>query len=134
MKASPPNGTTIRILIVDQDKSRREDLVSMLLSDGFQIHAVTNRHETLDVMEDEQFDLVIMNVHGTEAIGTIIAIHAYEPETKIIAISEGPAAQGFLPLAKSLGASGLLGDSLDHGKLRNAIHSVLTPDLHQLAS
>lgn len=134
MNATPPNGTAIRVLVVDQDKSRREALVAMLLSDSFEAHSVTNRHETLDMMEENSFDLVIMNVHGTEAIGTIIAIHAYEPETKIIAISEGPAASGFLPLAKSLGASGLLGDSLDPGKLRNAIHSVLAPDLHQLAS
>ena len=134
MNASPPNGTAIRVLVVDQDKSRRDALVAILLSEGFQSQAVTNRHETLDVMENEQFDLVIMNVHGTEAIGTIIAIRAYEPETKIIAISEGPAAQGFLPLAKSLGASGLLGDAMDLGKLRDAIHSLLAPDLHQLAS
>jgi CheY-like chemotaxis protein len=134
MNATPPNGNAIRVLVVDQDKHRRETLIDMLLSDGFQTHAVTNRHETLDVMEEQSFDLIIMNVHGTEAIGTIIAIRAYEPETRIIAISGGPSAQGFLPLAKSLGASGLIGDSLDQGRLRNAIHNVLAPDLKQLAS
>lgn len=134
MNASPPNGTAPRILVVDQDATRREALEAMLRADGFQTRTVTNRHETLDVLEEEQFDLVVMNVHGTEGIGTIIAIRAYEPEMKIIAISEGPAANGFLPLAKSLGASALLGDSLDHARLRNTIHDLLSKDLRQLAS
>lgn len=134
MNASPPNGTAARILIVDQNQSRREALETLLDGEGLRPRTVANRHETLDVLEDEEFDLVIMNVHGTEGIGTIIAIRAYQPELRIIAIAEGPAGEGFLPLAKSLGASGYSGDVLDPVKLRDVIHRALAPGLQQLAS
>lgn len=53
---------------------------------------------------------------------------------KIIAMSDaGDRTARFLPLAKSLGASALLADPLDHGKLTDTIRELAKQDLPQFA-
>jgi DNA-binding NtrC family response regulator len=109
----------------------------MLGDCGFQTTTVLNRREALEQIRETSFNLVIVNMlmPRAEGIGSLIAIGGFAPAMKIIAMSDAQEVDGcdFLPLAKSLGASALLGDPLDPGKLLGAVHSVLDPDLHQVA-
>jgi DNA-binding NtrC family response regulator len=138
MKTSPPTCDMLRILLVDHDSSLRESVSQTLKTGGFLTSSASNRHEALDLLRQEPVDLVLLNMlmPGAEAIGTIIAIQAAAPLMRIIAMAGGPAASGrdFLPLAKSLGASALLNDPLDSGKLLDAVHQSLAQGLHQMAS
>lgn len=138
MNASPPTGTATRILLVDHDMSLRGTIEQVLKTDGFRTDTASNRHDALEVIRENPVDLVIMNMlmPGSEGIATIIAIRAFAPAMRIIAMSGGQAAGAgdFLPLAKSLGASALLSDPLDRGKLLDTVHEVLAPDLRQMAS
>jgi two-component system response regulator ResD len=138
MKTPPPNGTAVRILVVDQETPMRESIRQMLDHDGFLTEVACNRHEALARIQQGTVDLVILNmlIPGAEGIGTLIGIRSSEPAVKIIAMAGGPAAGGgdFLPLAKSLGATAVLGNPLDREKLLATVHEVATPDLRQLAS
>jgi DNA-binding NtrC family response regulator len=110
----------------------------MLGNHGFQTSTATNRHEALGVVRENPVELAVVNISlpGAEGIATILAVLAYAPTMKIIAISGGPAegAGDLLPLARSLGAMALPGNPLDQGNLPGAIHDLLAPGLRQLAS
>ena len=138
MRTFPLTGTATRILLVDHDTPSRESTGGMLRTHGFQTSTANNRHEALGVIRENPVELAIVNISlpGAEGIATILAILAFAPAMKIIAISGGPAAGAgdLLPLAKSLGAAAIPGNPLDHGNLLGAIHDLLAPGLRQLAS
>jgi DNA-binding NtrC family response regulator len=138
MKSSPPNDNVTCILLVDHDLSLREEICETLDSEGFATCCAANRHEALDWLTQGGISAVILNMRmpGAESIGTIMAVRAYSPALKLIAISGGAAdgADGFLSLAKSLGASALLADARDRNKLLDTVHGLLSPGLQQMAS
>jgi DNA-binding NtrC family response regulator len=137
MKTPPPNGTAVRILVVDHETPMRESIRQMLNLDGFLTNIACNRHEALARIHQGPVDLVILNmlIPGAEGIGTLIGIRSAAPEMKIIAMAGGQTEGGdFLPLAKSLGATAVLGNPLDREKLLATVHEVVTPELQQLAS
>lgn len=138
MKSFPPTGSATCILLVDHDLCLREELRQTLNADGFATCFASNRHEALELLSRGQIGAVILNMlmPGAESIGTIIAIRAFSPGTKLIAFSVGGAdgAGHFLPLAKSLGASALLADATDRNQLLDTVHQLLSPGLHQMAS
>jgi two-component system response regulator MprA len=138
MKTPPPNGTAVRILVVDHETPMRESIRQMLNHDGFPTDVACNRHEALARIHQGPVDLVILNmlIPGAEGIGTLIGIRSAAPAVKIIAMAGGHAAGtcDFLPLAKSLGATAVLGNPLDREKLLATVHEVATPELRQMAS
>ena len=110
----------------------------MLNHDGFPTEVACNRHEALARIQQGPVDLVLLNmlIPGAEGIGTLIGIRSAAPAMPIIAMAGGQAADGggFLPLAKSLGATAVLGNPLDRESLLAAVHEMATPELRQLAS
>lgn len=138
MKSFPPADSATLVLIVDEASPFRETLESMLRSEGFLVHLAADRHQAAALVRDHAIDLVLMNMlmPHAEGIGTIIAVRSLRPEIRIIAMSagDGEAADHFLPLAKSLGASALLRDPLDREKLIDAIRTQLGEGLRQMAS
>jgi len=138
MKTPPPNGTTVRILVVDHETPMRESIRQMLNQAGFLTDMACNRHEALARIHQGPVDLVLLNmlIPGAEGIGTLIGIRSAAPTMPIIAMAGGQAAGtcDFLPLAKSLGATAVLGNPLDREKLLATLHEVATPELRQLAS
>jgi DNA-binding NtrC family response regulator len=138
MKTIPPACTETRILLVDHEGSLREMMAQMLITAGFKTVTAANRAEALAMVREIPIDPVIMNMRmpGAEGIGCLIALRGIAPGMKIIAMAGGPAAAGadFLPLAKSLGASALLGEPLNPETLIGTVRSVLRPVRHQMAS
>ena len=138
MKPSPPSDNATSILLVDHDLSLREELCETLDADGFATCCAANRHEALEWLKQGGISIVILNMRmpGAESIGTIIAVRAHSSGMKIIAISggveQGP--DGFLSLAKSLGATAVLSNPRDRNKLLDTVHGLLSPGLQQMAS
>ncbi len=99
----------IRILLIDDDKDVRDVLHSILLSSGYDVVAVSNGAEAMDVFGDGAFDIVITDIimpvkDGLETISEILDL---KPSARIIAMSGG-GRQGnvdFLETARALGAS-----------------------------
>ena len=99
-----------RILLVDDDKDVRDVLHSILLSSGYEVEAVGNGVEALEMFgKDSNFDIVITDIimPVKDGLETISEILERKPGTKIIAMSGG-GRQGnvdFLETARALGAS-----------------------------
>lgn len=137
MKSFPPADSATLVLIVDEASPLRETLERMLGEEGFRVHVAGDRHRAAELVREHAIDLVLMNMlmPHAEGIGTIIAVRSVRPDLRIIAMSSGngDAADHFLPLAKSLGASALLRDPLDREKLIDAIRTQLGEGLRQMA-
>lgn len=56
------NGTTSTILIVDDEASNRETLVSILEPDGYQLALAENGHEAIEQARDIQPDVILLDV------------------------------------------------------------------------
>lgn len=138
MNTPPPNGTAMRILVVDHETPLRESIRQILSHDGFLTDIARDRHEALARIDLSPVDLVILNMHipGAEGIGTLIGIRSSAPAVKILAMAGGTAVGGgdFLPLAKSLGATAVLGNPLDRERLLATVHETVAPQRRQLAS
>lgn len=137
MNSLPPSGSSKRILVVEDEKPMREALDLALGNSGFQVVTATNGREAVNLARLMHFDLVItdMVMPGIAGIETIMALLAYDPEMKIIAISGVlPGAKGdFLPLAKSLGAAAVLRKPFDRESFIGTVHGVLEHHERRLA-
>ncbi len=51
-----------KILLVDDQELNREVLAHRLVKSGYQITSVTNGHEAIDVLEKENFDLILLDI------------------------------------------------------------------------
>jgi len=138
MDPLPPTEAQTRILLVDHETPNRETIRRILHNQGFQIDTATDRHEALDRLRQNPVSLVVMNMFMPHAkgIGTLIAIGGFAPTMKVIAMADGqePDTGDFLPLAKSLGATALLGgEPLDPVELLAAVRDALAPNLQRMA-
>jgi len=71
-----PNGTTIQLLLVDDEHDYRETIAKRLRVRGFQVAEAANGKEALDALDQEQADVVVMDVKmpvmdGLEALRKI---------------------------------------------------------------
>lgn len=137
MKSFPPADLATRVLLVDAVSEPRETLRETLAAEGFDVLTATNRHQAAAHVLEDGIDIVLMNMlmPRAEGIGTIIAVRAIRPDLKIIAMS-GPAGDGadhFMPLAKSLGATALVGDPSDLSAVVEAVRAALAPGMERVA-
>ena len=77
------------VLIVDDEELMRKLIGKSLLRLGYEIEEATNGIEALTCLENEPFDLIIMDLimPGKGGIETLIEIHHMYPFIKRIAIS-----------------------------------------------
>lgn len=80
-----------QILIVEDDNHVREILRLFLENHGYRVSEAPNGYEAIETCRSNKFDLVITDVYmpGMNGIKFIEKLHAFSPETKIIAISGG---------------------------------------------
>jgi two-component system, NtrC family, response regulator PilR len=101
---------SVKILVVDDEKSMREFLEIMLEKDGYEVSCAENGEEALEVIRKKRFDLVITDIRmqpidGLEVLRqckavspstAVIIISAYaSAETAVVAMKEG--AYDYLP-------------------------------------
>lgn len=132
--ASPADQTPIpmNVLVVDDDKSTRDIIRMILLSQGFAVQTAVNGTEAIKLLACHDFDLVITDLFMPEKDGieTIREIRAKRPEIKIIAISGGAGGVGHecLAVTKYLGASATLKKPFNDETLLETIRTVLSAD------
>ena len=96
----------MRILVVDDEPAVRDLTVEILRRSGYKPHGVPTARHALDLLDEEQFDLVVSDVVMPEMTGG-----SKEPERTTKAVE--------------LGAAGLLYKPFSHAELNEAVASVL---------
>lgn len=78
--------TTIRILIVDDEQGIRESLRNYLEDFGFEITTLESSEEAMSAMENESFDIGIIDLRlpGTSGDRLILMAHERHPEMKFL--------------------------------------------------
>ncbi len=134
MKTSPPTDPEPGILLIAPDESIRDAARVLQLDDGFQIFAAADRQEALERIRCSPIQLVIMgtSMPGPEGLGMVISILGAVPSMRILAVSSGQP-DGWLGLARSLGASTLLGNPISPESLVSAAREYLAPRSHPVA-
>ncbi|MDX2194305.1 MAG: sigma-54 dependent transcriptional regulator [Gemmatimonadales bacterium] len=60
---------SIRILVVDDERTLRESCASVLAVDGYQVSLAGRGAEALDVVRRQRFDIVLLDLHMTQVPG-----------------------------------------------------------------
>jgi CheY-like chemotaxis protein len=102
-----------RILIVDDDQAVRIAIRVLLEHEGFEVMVADSGRRAIEVVEQVQFDLVIVDIFmpGMDGLQAIKAFHRPAPGLPIIAISgfrfpdTAAPAPDFLGMATKLGAA-----------------------------
>lgn len=102
-----------RILVIDDDKSVRAAIKTLLEHDGYDVVAAGDGRAGLEALANSAFDLVIVDIFmpGMDGLETIKAFHRRVPDVPIVAISgfmfrdTSAPAPDFLAMATKLGAA-----------------------------
>src|SRR5947199_918820 len=69
---TPEQRATVRILIVDDDRTLREGCASALQIDGYNVTAIGRGDEAVDVVRRRKFDIVLVDLLMTPVPGSEI--------------------------------------------------------------
>ncbi|EGJ49277.1 response regulator receiver protein [Desulfocurvibacter africanus subsp. africanus str. Walvis Bay] len=92
LTALAPSVSPLRILLAEDDKISRIYAIAILEQRGHSVTAVGTGRKALEVLKDEHFDLVLMDVrmpemNGEEATRRIRAGEAGDPQVPIVALT-----------------------------------------------
>jgi len=119
-----------RILVIDDDHQLRAMLKQFLERNGYEVLDAPNGAEGIRTFGKHGADLIITDLIMPEKEGIEIIMelsHSF-PDVKIIAISGGGRVRpdGYLKMAKELGAARTFTKPLDREKLIEAVQDLLT--------
>ena len=122
-------GDSMKVLVIDDDMWINKMITKVLQSEGYEVFSAFNGKEGLDVLKaNEDIDLIITDIvmPEKEGIETIIEIKKNYKDKKIIAISGGGKLkpEGYLLLAKKLGANEILTKPFDNDELINLVNKI----------
>ena len=83
---SPPEGTTARILAVDDERSMRELLSIVMRREGHEVLLAENGRAAIDLLEREQIDLMISDIKMPDMSGVDVLRAAKKIDRDIIGI------------------------------------------------
>ena len=74
------------ILVVDDDMSVRTTFSSVLRQEGYQVTAVKNGYEAIKAIDEESFDLALVDLRmpGMDGIEVLEKIKSGRPQTRVI--------------------------------------------------
>jgi DNA-binding response OmpR family regulator len=78
-----------KILIVDDEPGIRDSLSDVLLQEGYQVVAVENGESAVNLIDREQFDLMLLDVMmpGMSGVDVLRVVHRLAPEMKVILLT-----------------------------------------------
>ena len=83
----PPEAKpTIRILVVDDERTLRDGCTSMLQADGYNVSSAGRGDEAIDMMRRSRFDIVLVDLHMTPVSGMEVVAGALEANKEAIVI------------------------------------------------
>lgn len=124
-------GIRMKVLVMDDDVWINKMLNKVLVAEGYGVYSAFNGKEGLNVLkEHEDIELIITDIvmPEKEGIETIMEIKNIYKNKKIIAISGGGKLKpdGYLLLAKKLGANEVLTKPFDSDELLKIIDKVMS--------
>ena len=116
-----------RLLVVDDEESLRTVLCSELVSEGFKVQNAGDGDEAIEILNKEEFDLVLLDIKMPRVNGFDVLKHVKEkhPATKVVMLT------GFADLknaieSKKLGAEDFVSKPYDLVDLLTTIERVLS--------
>lgn len=118
------------ILIVEDDEAVQSMLRKTLELEGYNVSTAENGRVGVRAYQEKAFDLVITDLimPDMDGIETIISLLEDDPDAKIIAISGGGLnnPDGYLEMAKRIGAAKIFSKPLDRKRLLGAVKELTT--------
>ena len=97
-----------RLLVVDDEESLRTVLCSELVSEGFKVQNAGDGDEAIEILNKEEFDLVLLDIKMPRVNGFDVLKHVKEkhPATKVVMLTgfadlKNAIESNFMPLAGS---------------------------------
>ena len=120
----------MRILVVDDEPAVRDLTVEILRRSGYEPHGVPTARQALDLLDEEQFDLVVSDVVMPEMTGVefLYELRRRQPDLPVILMTGGSKEPERTTKAVELGAAGLLYKPFSHAELNEAVASALESD------
>ena len=83
----PPEAKpTIRILVVDDERTLRDGCTSMLQADGYNVGSAGRGDEAIEMMRRSRYDIVLVDLHMTPVSGMEVVAGALEANKEAIVI------------------------------------------------
>ena len=122
-----PSHAPRSILVIDDDRSFRELLRTLLMRAGYDVHEAANGLDGLRIVARTTLHLMITDIimPEQEGMATIRSARNHSPQLKILAITGAAACQGYLALAMRLGADAALEKALVPKLLLTTIGSLI---------
>ena len=114
-----------KIMVVDDDEGVRITLTEILAVEGFDVVAVSDGFQGVEVAAQTQFDLILMDFRmpGIDGLETYRHIKVFSPKTVVIMITGHPG--GLVEEVLNEGAYGVLYKPFDIGHLTEVVRTVL---------
>ncbi len=118
-----------RILVIDDDTTMLKVLSILLAGHGYDVVTTMDSQEGMDLLESEDFDLLVADIIMPEKTGTEIIqeTHINFPELPIIAISGGGfwEAESYLKTANAAGACKTFKKPFEPDELVQTVNEIL---------
>ena len=92
LSISAADKASVRVLVVDDERTLRESCKSVLEVDGYRVEVCGRGGEALDLVRRQMFDIVLVDLYMTEVSGMELleAALAARPETIVIVMTGNP--------------------------------------------
>ena len=92
LSISPADKASVRILVVDDERTLRESCKSVLEVDGYRVEVCGRGGEALELVRRQMFDVILVDLYMTEVSGMELleAALAARPETIVIVMTGNP--------------------------------------------
>ena len=118
-----------RILIIDDEEAILQMMDRLLTKAGYSVVTAGNGKEADQVLDKEDFDLVITDIimPQKEGMEMITMLKRRKPETKVIAMSGGGrfSPEGYLKSAEALGADRTFVKPFFHNEMLDAVKELI---------
>jgi DNA-binding NtrC family response regulator len=90
--SSPEVKASIRILIVDDERTLRESCASVLQMDGFHVTLIGRGEEALEAVRRRKFDIILVDLYMSQSSGMDILRSALElnPDSIVVVMTGNP--------------------------------------------
>ena len=114
------------ILIVDDDAAHLKMLTAVLMDQDYQISRACNGEEAIAAVEEQFFDLILMDIHMPKVSGleTLVEIKSYNLNIPVILMSAFATVE-YVAEAQKRGAIDFLTKPLDLDDIMNSINKAL---------
>ena len=118
----------MNILVVDDEPAVRELTVEILRRSGYKSLGVPSARHALDLLDEEQFDLLVSDVVMPEMTGLelLYELRRRRPDLPVILMTGGSQEPERTSRAVELGAVALLYKPFSSAELRDLVASALT--------